>query len=365
VLVNDDRKRRLVVYDQSLSIGSVMADATGKPALYPNRTMMKGFFDYMGDSALIVDVASLVFLVVDPTGRVSRAMAPPNPRELNNLSSPFSGSPAFDHRGRFIYRGPVPSRPGPVPGAVTEASPRSRDTVPILRADFDSRIVDTIAHVSIPVLNVAEIVRDDKGKASATQVINPLPMPGDEWVVTSDGSLAIVNAYDYHIDWVLPDGRRVSTARMPFDWRPVRDEDKKARVDSVVRLIDSLRTTPLPFGWMLTGRPGGGVDTVIASVEFVPFSEMPDYYPPFRSNTAKADRDNNVWIPPTTTYAQTAGGVIYDLINKKGEIFERVVIPAGRRIVGFGPHGVVYLLSGNRDEGFALERRHILRAGPI
>ena len=42
-----------------------------------------------------------------------------------------------------------------------------------------------------------------------------------------------------------------------------------------------------------------------------------------------------------------AGGPVYDVINRKGEIVERVQIPVGRSIVGFGPGGAVYLL--NRD----------------
>jgi hypothetical protein len=35
------------------------------------------------------------------------------------------------------------------------------------------------------------------------------------------------------------------------------------------------------------------------------------------------------------------------VINRKGELVDRVQIPSGRQIVGFGPKGAVYL--ANRD----------------
>jgi hypothetical protein len=37
-------------------------------------------------------------------------------------------------------------------------------------------------------------------------------------------------------------------------------------------------------------------------------------------------------------------------------LFERVRMPVGRSIAGFGKGGVIYLQSGNRAEGFYLER---------
>ena len=42
-----------------------------------------------------------------------------------------------------------------------------------------------------------------------------------------------------------------------------------------------------------------------------------------------------------------AGGPVYDVINRKGELVDRVQIPVGRTIIGFGPTGSVYLI--NRD----------------
>jgi hypothetical protein len=37
------------------------------------------------------------------------------------------------------------------------------------------------------------------------------------------------------------------------------------------------------------------------------------------------------------------GVSVYDVINGKGELIDRVLVPAGRVIVGFGVGGVVYM----------------------
>jgi hypothetical protein len=47
---------------------------------------------------------------------------------------------------------------------------------------------------------------------------------------------------------------------------------------------------------------------------------------------------------------------VYDVVNGKGEMIKRVRVPLGRRIVGFGRGGVVYMTSGDIKTGYILER---------
>jgi hypothetical protein len=75
-------------------------------------------------------------------------------------------------------------------------------------------------------------------------------------------------------------------------------------------------------------------------------SELPDYQPPFFATSTRADADGNLWVLTIPTKPQPAGSV-YDVINGKGEVTERVLVPEGRQVLGFGPGGVVYL--GKRD----------------
>jgi hypothetical protein len=88
---------------------------------------------------------------------------------------------------------------------------------------------------------------------------------------------------------------------------------------------------------------------------FVEPRDLPDYKPPFLVGATRADADGNLWI---RTSRITNGRAVYDIVNRKGELIDRVQLPAFRTIAGFGP-GVVYM--GVRDgEGVVhLERARV------
>ena len=78
-------------------------------------------------------------------------------------------------------------------------------------------------------------------------------------------------------------------------------------------------------------------------MQYVPASELPDYKPAFFAGSTRADRSGNLWIRTIPTEA-IGGGPVYDVINSKGELVERVQVPEKRVIIGFG-EGVVYMLN--------------------
>jgi hypothetical protein len=81
-----------------------------------------------------------------------------------------------------------------------------------------------------------------------------------------------------------------------------------------------------------------------------------DFEAPLRPGSTVADLDGNLWILPRTTTLSRKGELVYDVVNAKGELFERVRLPLGRAIAGFAKGGVVYLTSGDLTNGFTLER---------
>ena len=89
--------------------------------------------------------------------------------------------------------------------------------------------------------------------------------------------------------------------------------------------------------------PGGpaAVQNFSPAMNLVSPADLPDYKPPFLANSTRADRDGNLWV-------RIQGGYVYDVIDRKGELVDRVRIPANRQIVGFGP-GTVFLSS--RENG--------------
>jgi hypothetical protein len=359
VLVNDAGHRLLRLFDPSLETSMLVADSTsGNSNSYGPAPVQ--LIRYRGDSTLFPDLGTQSLLVLDGAARVARTIALPNTRDFPNFIVSFAG---VDTKGRLLYRG---SGLGPpIPGGPLVAS----DSAPILRADLEQRRVDTLGRIKVRDGGAQNVDRSDPAKVRITTTINPLPLL-DEWSVLADGSVALVRGHDYHIDWVRADGTMSSSPRIPFDWKRLTDEDKQKIVDSarVAQLAAEVRrlTNNLAAGGGGGGGRRGGGDPggdpaarqgppQIRTV-FVPLKDMTDFYPPLRRGATVPDLDGNLWILPTTSAQSQSGELVYDVVNAQGELFERVRLPVGRSLAGFGKGGVVYLLFGDRTNGFALER---------
>jgi hypothetical protein len=74
----------------------------------------------------------------------------------------------------------------------------------------------------------------------------------------------------------------------------------------------------------------------------MPASDLPDYRPPFSSGSVRADADANLWIR-TTPAKPTLGGPVYDIVSREGRLVDRLQLPPGYALAGFGKGKVVYL----------------------
>lgn len=403
VLVNDAGRRRLLMLDPTLAKTTVVIDSTaGTSSSYgPRPTPL---IAYLGDSSLFVDAASSSLLVIDPFGKVARVMSAPKPGDLRFLGG---GQAYVDDKGRLLYRGAMVItqnrnlNPGERPAPI-----QPPDSAPILRADFDTRMVDTVGKVKLSNGTRMNMEQGADGKMNIKMTINPVQTV-DEWTVLSDGSLAFVRGHDYHVDIV--DAKTADVlhgTKLPFDWKRLTDDDKQKLIDSARVASEAQQKAAAAAGANGTfqmgpqaagGPPGGGggemrvmvmtrdggggggatvggadigggpggrpMQISAPKIEFPPLSEIADYYPAIRPGAAKADLEGNIWILTTTTAQSTGGELVYDVINKKGELFQRVRLPAGRSVAGFGKGGVVYLQSGDRTAGFILERTNLLGGG--
>lgn len=400
VLVNDVQNRRLLLFDSTLSTFTVVADTTAATAnAYSGR--IAGLIGYRADSSLFVDPQSMSMLVIDPSGKVQRVMSVPRSQDAIALGNNAMGTPALDASGRLVYRGfprPAFRRDGALggaagggggPGAFTP--PDFPDSTPIVRIDLNTRQTDTVTFVKVPRIKF-DIQRDDNGRVNIIGVANPLPTV-DDWAVLSDGTIAIVRGRDYHVDFIRADGSRESAPKIPFEWRRLSDEDKIAFLDSVkaarqrmaaanpgavvadstVRREgrggraggDGLGGPPGEVRVMIGGPggpggggPGGGFGG--PNVNMVPASELPDYQPAFFAGSTRADLDGHLWIRTIPTKA-LPGGAIYDVVNGKGQLVDRVQVPKDRSIIGFGPGGAVYLLAREPNATTATLERARLR----
>ncbi len=386
-IVNDLTRRQLIVLDTLFNKASVIADTTPATAnSYSSR--MAGLISYRGDSSLFIDPQSLSMLVIDGKGEVVRVMAVPRPQDATfMIGGPF-GTPGVDPQGRIVYRGFVmPNMRGmnmqgpPQPGQPFRG-PQMADTAPVYRVNLQTRALDTAAYFKIPSTNVS-MTQDDRGAMRITMQTNPMPVV-DDWALMPDGRIAVVRGKDYHVDWRGTDGLWSATPRIPYNWERLDDDAKEKFIDSVKVEVEKQREAmnramqngvnnanaimggaasgqPMRVEMRIEGGGGGGsrpqqgVQQITApTVNFVAAKELPDYRPAFRTGAVRADGEGNLWVRTT---APSDAGPIYDVINGKGELVDRVKLPFGRVISGFGKD-VVFM--GVQDEkGARLEMARI------
>ena len=346
VLVNDLRGKRLLVFDSTLKTFTTSADSNGtNGTVYPSfGGLANPLMRYFGDSSLFIDFQAHAYLVIDPAGHVAHAMAAPRANDLVNVSVPYAGLPNTDAEGRVIYRGSETAHRNPKKGE--PPNPSTRDTVYIVRADFNTRSIDTVASFNVPIFSTTVVTDNPNGKPVGTRKVDPIPAAPDDWAVMADGSVAIVREHDYHVDWIASDKSVSSTAKLPYDWRRLTDEDKRARIDSMKKIVDSISATGRMFGtlYRYNRQPDGSTktDTIVPMLTYASIAEIPDYMPPIKQGSTKADADNNLWILPTTS-SQAGKGLVYDVVNKKDGLFERVRLPADCVLAGFGKGGVIFV----------------------
>jgi hypothetical protein len=367
LLVNDGGRRQVRLMDSTLNTRSIVRDSIpGTSTSYGSRPIP--LMRYLGDSSLLVDRQAGTMLVMGPSGQVSRVMAGKDDDMLLGLVLDYG---AVDTQGRVVYSASIRNQmERGVPGGIQNFY-STPDSNGIFRVDLDSRRVDTLATYKRGALG-SMMIKNGPGPTKFTS--DPAPLL-DAWATTIDGAIGIVRGHDYHVDWIMPDGSTKSAPKMPFDWKRLSDEEKQ-------RLIDSTRDAESPRMALNLGRrratpadapadgrtgrgsvpPGEIIQGPAVPVEYVPprLSDMFDFYPPIRQHAVTSDLDGNIWILPSTSAQSKNGELVYDVTNSKGE-FWRVRFPAGRSLAGFGKGGVIYLLAGDKVNGFYLEKTRIPR----
>ncbi|MDQ8164117.1 MAG: hypothetical protein P3C10_16180 [Gemmatimonadota bacterium] len=275
------------------------------------------------------------------------------------------------------------------------------DSVPIVRVDFDTRKADTVAYVKVP-KNETQMTRGEDGAMKLSIKINPLPQ-ADDWALLNDGTVAVMRVLDYHVDYYRPDGSHVASDKLPFDWKRISDEDKTKLVDSLANLAKAATER--------AGGGGGGFRMSFEPVaaerlpDYYPplraGTSLADYdgtlwVLPATSNLSAqlaaqfmGGMGGGRGGPPGAGGAPAAGGaaaggaaggaargtgrapgdttrgampaaamgmmaammnqppLVYDIISPAGKMIERVKLPAGRQLLGFGPNGAIFLGARN------------------
>jgi hypothetical protein len=248
-----------------------------------------------------------------------------------------------------------------------------------------------------------------------------------------------VRAIDYHVDYLQPDGTWRSSRKIPYEWKPIAEDEKVRIVDSVraeltkrarssyttsvIRYVNTYNkayppnfTAPEgyvpPNGFVRTwrfpanltfppryihgcapgeeptvtppaeddstasgppapipgvpGPPQRGTPSCIPQpipnpsrvpepprprdVNVVSPAAIPDYWPPFDEGAVRSDMDGNLWILTGRVQDRDRDevtGSVYDVVSRDGVLVDRLQLPRGYALLGFGRGRVVFL--GMRD----------------
>jgi hypothetical protein len=324
VIVADSREKTL----QLIDLASGTATKIGREGGGPTEYMMPTRLYAVGDSAWLYDQGNDRFLVISASG-VARAT---RPLGLDALAR-VQGIRGVDLQGRVVARtrsSDVLNGPDTdewlirVPGAVKKA--------------------DTIAKLSLP--------RDRHTGASTLgggmlRLMNNKPFASEDVAaVAPDGRVAVVRSADYHVEWYLPDGKRVSGA--PVAFKPI----ALSRAEKIAFLKRQIVPGTITVRGNAGSGSGGGAKAMPRSAT-QPDPGNPDSFewpatiPPFIGNAATIAPDGALWVLRTRAHDDPIPS--YDVFDAAGKLTSRVALPARTRLVGFGK-GVVYLARMDDDD---------------
>lgn len=270
-----------------------------------------------GDSSIVRDYRSRRFLVIDPGGNPVRVVASPRDVMVRSsrgyIGSSFAPT-GHDSLGRLYARGSAVS--------VGAQGFVRADSAAIERWDHRSSRRDTVAFVEIlrggePIVPLAPL------KPYA---------PAVSWAVSPEGRIALVHPEEYRVEFIEPSGRTFRGEPNRFDRVRLseahKDQWRKTVEGSCPRLIPSV--------------PEGSGPIMRAPIS----NDWPNEIPPFLADAAVFDPNGVLWVrrqleaeaPPT-----------YDLIDRRGKVFHRVLLANGGRLLGFGK-GVVYTVRLDKDD---------------
>jgi len=170
----------------------------------------------------------------------------------------------------------------------------------------------------------------------------PVPLsPEDGWAVGPDGSVAVVRAADYHIDWIHPGGRVVSGPPVPYEPVRIRQADKEQWAEEMAATGVMMMVTNDNGQLNASMRRGGG------RAPGVDRFEWPEVKPPFVSESVRVDPLGYVWVQRQVS---AGDATLLDVFDGDGRHVAEVTAPPRSSVRGFG-EGTLYLTRWD-DLGF-------------
>jgi streptogramin lyase len=142
--------------------------------------------------------------------------------------------------------------------------------------------------------------------------------PADGFGVAPDGRVAVVRAQPYRVEWHTPSGLVTEGPVIDYQPVPMAEADKEAFRE---------QAGSASVGMVGREQVSGGFGLRFADVK-----------PAFAPNDIAVSPAGRVWVMRSKPF--DAATVVYDVFDERGRRVDRVALPAGSRVVGFGRQSV-------------------------
>lgn len=341
VIVADGREKTLQVIDLARGTALAVGRSGSGPGEWGTPTTLHAL---PGDSTLMLDYVNQRIFFVAPDGK------PAPSRRFPDGAMFAADLIGIDGRGRLLMK---QSRR---PAGPTDPSVGVADLFVVDRATGRA---DTLATLAEP-----------KGEHTAARLMpggmvqwsTNLPhAPRDLAAIAPDGRVAIVRAVPYRVEWIAPNGARVVGPVAQSSSIRITGAEKEAFARSQWR----------PGGIIVAGPAGApppakGSQSPRSRVPAMSKSDLekmmspdqrwPEVKPPFLDKAVQVAPDGRVWVLRTRAHDDPVP--TFDVFDANGRVVERVALPEGTRLVGFGAQAL-YLARTDADDLVWLQRVRI------
>lgn len=323
VIVVDSRELTVKLIDLRARTEMTIGRSGDGPGEYrwPSR-----LYPLPGDSSLLWDAIGGRMLIIGPDGKPGGFFDPNRAESDSGMARMRRFNIRSSDGGRYLYGEAQPIRIG------ANGVPELADHAAIERLDFSTRKRDTVA--MWPMRKDAN-ARLMPGMGVVTQPrMQPWPA-WDHWVVSPTGRIAFVFFDPYRVDFVGENGRVIESRPIPYERVAVDDALKKQYREERERPTMASTSNGMQMMKMPFREP----------------TEWPEFLPPY-NGSARFGPDGLLWIPRLTPAGRPP---LYDIIDGRGVLVERIELPARTKLIGFGANSV-YLVRLDNDDLQYLQR---------
>ena len=293
------------------------------------------------DTSAVVDMLNNRMLLINPNAKVGgfvdlNVPAPAGRGDGRGGGMMMVGGnmpTSSDAKGRMYSEG--------MPFRMVDGVPQQADSVPMTRWDRATGKRDTLAYRKVPA-GASQISGGRSGGRAnvSVRIGGGPPFSGtDQMAVAQDGRLAIVHHDPYSVEFVNEAGQRTRGQPIKYDRVKVSEGHKQ-----------EWRERQKSATMMMMTNDNGRRSATMAPNNNVQDPETwgGEYMPPFLQGTNNVvfSNDGYLWVSRTGPAGQPP---TYDLIDRAGNVAQRVVLPKKARLLGFG-NGSVYVARVDEDD---------------